>query len=42
MYLCTDEDDFHDSSSYKWLWQDNDCQGLDGALFIEGLEGATL
>ena len=42
VYLCRDEIRIPDSSPYQWLWQDNDCQRVDGTSYIEGHEGATL
>ena len=42
MYLCRDEIRIPDSSPYQWLWQDNDCQRVDGTSYIEGHEGAAL
>ena len=42
VYLCRDESEFSDSCPHQWLWQNNDCQRVDGAFFIEGHEGAAL
>jgi hypothetical protein len=33
---------FSHSSTYQRLWQNNDCQGVDGALHTERLQGAAI
>ena len=42
MYLCTNEIEIHDSSTYQWLGQDDDCARADGIADGGGLSGATV
>ena len=42
LYLCPNESEFYDCSTNKWLWQDDHCQGTDGAADGVGFQGATV